>query len=159
MRGLVLALVVCACAPAVDGPVEKQHALDRVDSERVTTQLLALPGVVRAEVILHRPIADPLSASAPSPATSSIVLVVDDRADHVRLETQTRALARAVAPDVDPTIVVEVGAKRAQLASVGPFMVEASSKKPLKAVLAIALAVIAALAMWIAWVYRPRRLR
>ena len=154
MRTAILVAVLAACAPAVDGPVERQAAVDRADSARRTTQLVAQPGVVRAEVILHRPAGDPLSLAAPAAPASSIVLIVDDRADRARIETTTRSLTRALAPAVDPTIVVEVGATRADLAKVGPFTVEASSKGVLKGTLAIALAVIAALAGWIAWTYR-----
>ena len=155
MRGaFVAALLTAACAPAVDGPVERQAALDRADSARLTAQLAALPGVVRAEVILHRPARDPLAVAPPVPPTSSIVLVVDDRTDRGRTETSAISLSRALAPDIEPTLVVEVGAKRADLAKVGPFTVEASSKPALKGALAIALAVIALLAGWLAWTYR-----
>ncbi|HSK02488.1 MAG TPA: hypothetical protein VK932_14645, partial [Kofleriaceae bacterium] len=62
-----------------------------------------------------------------------------------------RAIARAIAPEVAaPAIVVEAGARRPRLASVGPFTVEAASQAPLRAALAAALALIAALAAWIA---------
>ncbi len=149
-------LTLGACAPAVDGPVEKQVALDRADSARLTAQLAALPGVVRAEVILHRPARDPLAVAPPAPPTSSIVLIVDDRADRSRTEASAISLSRALAPDIEPTLVVEVGAKRAELAKVGPFTVEAASKPALKAALAIALSLIAALAAWIAWTARSR---
>lgn len=156
MRALLLALV--ACAPTVDGPVEHQHALDQADSARLTAQLSVLPGVVHAEVILHRPARDPLSLAAPTPATSSIVLVVDDRADRPKLEASSRVLVRALAPAVEPTVFVEVGARRARLAAVGPFTVEAGSKSRLKATFVVALAIIAGLAGWIASIYwRQRR--
>lgn len=157
MRGvLVAAILTAACAPAVDGPVEKQAALDRADSARLTAQLAALPGVVRAEVILHRPARDPLAVAPAAPPTSSIVLVVDDKTDKSRTETSALSLSRALAPDIEPTLVVEVGTTRTDLAKLGPFTVAASSKPALKGALAIALAVIALLAGWIAWTYRSR---
>lgn len=154
MRAAILVAVLGACAPEVAGPVEQQAAADRADSSRLTAQLVALPGVVRAEVILHRPAQDPLSLAVPPPPASSIVVIVDDRADRPAIATSTRALSKALAPAVEPTIVVEVGAVRADLARVGPFTVEASSKGALKGTLAIALALIAALAGWLAWTYR-----
>jgi len=154
MRLVVMFALLAACAPTVEGPVERQAAVDRADSARLTAQLVALPGVVHAEVILHRPARDPLSLAAPAPGSSSLVIVVDDRADRTRIDTSARSLARAIAPAIEPTVVVEVGAHRADLATVGPFTVEAASRGPLKAALAVALALIAALAGWLAWTYR-----
>jgi hypothetical protein len=105
--------------------------------------------------MLRRSVRDPLATTAPAPTSISIVVIVDDKADRAKLERLAGVLARAyVGGEVTPTVVVEVGAKRAELARVGPFSVEASSKRPLKIVLAIALAMIAALAGWIAWSYR-----
>lgn len=153
MRSLVLALLV-ACAPVVDGPAAQGAAADRADGDRLAAQVAALSGVVRAEVVLRRPVRDPLAAAAPAAPTSSIVIVVDDRADRAHVDASARTLARAIAPGIEPAIVVEVGATRAELASVGPFTVEAASQRPLKVTLALALAVIAALAAWIAWTYR-----
>jgi hypothetical protein len=154
LAALVLAV---ACAPAIDGPREHQAAVDRADAARLTAQLLALPGVVHAEVVLHRPIADPLTTLPAAPPTSSIVLVVDDRADRARLEASSKALARALAPASTPTVVIDVGAIRPELATVGPFTVAASSKSALKIALAAALAAIAALAGLFAWSYRAAR--
>lgn len=153
MRWLVLVTVV-ACAPAVDGPVEQGRAADSIDAQRLTAQLAVLPGVARAEVVLTRPVRDPLSTAAPPSPTASLVIVVDDKTDTARLSATARALVRAIAPTAEPTIVVEVGATRAELSSVGPFIVEQSSKAPLKAALAAALALIAALAGFIAWTSR-----
>ena len=149
----VLGLIV-ACAPTIDGPVERQRAADTADGVQLTNQLAALPGVTHAEVMVRRPARDPLSTTAPASPTTSIVLIVDDRADRSKLETSSRVLARSLVPGVEPAIVVEVGVHRAELAKVGPFSVETSSKPALKATLAIALAIIAALAGWIAWLYR-----
>jgi type III secretory pathway lipoprotein EscJ len=157
MRAAIVAALLTACAPVVDGPVEKQAAVDHADEMRLTTQLVALPGVAHAEVVLRRPARDPLSTATPAPIAASIVLVVDDKADRAKLETSARALTRTFAPEVDPTIVVEVGVHRADLAQVGPFTVEASSKPGLKATLAIALTLIAVLAAYIAWTTRRPR--
>ncbi len=152
----MLALLV-ACAPTVETPAERQRAIDRADGDRLAAQLAALPGVVRADVALHRAVRDPLATTEPSPATSAVVVIVDDRADRTRIDAGARALAKATAPDIEPTVVVEVGAVRPHLARVGPFSVEESSKAPLKATLAVALALIAALAGWIAWTARRAR--
>lgn len=156
MRAAVLAAVLTACAPVVDGPVEKQATLDHTDEQRLTTQLVALPGVTRAEVVLRRAVRDPLATLPPPTSAASIVLVVDDKADRPRLEAAARSLARTLAPDTDPTIVVEVGARRAALARVGPFTVDAASKPALKATLAIILTLLAALAAYVAWTSRRR---
>ena len=151
--GLAIGLAIAACAPRVDGPVEQQRRADLADAERLRTQLVALPGVAHAEVIVQRPARDPLATTAPLPPAASLVIVVDDRTDRARLAATARSLARAIVP-AEPTVVVEVGVERPELAAVGPFRVVASSKGPLKAALAGALAMIAALAGWIAWSYR-----
>src|SRR5262245_32740943 len=74
------ACALAACAPTVDGPAERQRALDREDGAQLASQLGALPGVVRAEVALRRAARDPLAATAASPG-AAIVVIVDDRAD------------------------------------------------------------------------------
>jgi hypothetical protein len=153
MRAALLVLA-CACAPVVDGPVEKQRAIDRADGDRLALQIGALPGVVRADVMLRRAVRDPLATTAPTTPVSSAIVIVDDRADRSKIEQRAQQLAHAIAPEIEPTVIVEVGATRAELAKVGPFTVEASSKNRLKAVLAVALAIIAALAGWIAYVSR-----
>jgi len=155
--GLLVGLGVglgLGCAPAVDGPVERQRAADRLDGAQLTAQLAALPGVVRAEVALHRPAVDPLATTPAARASASLVLVVDDRADRAALTAHARTLARATAPGVEPAIIVEVGAIRPTLARVGPFTVEARSQAALKATLAVALALIAGLAGWLAYAQR-----
>jgi hypothetical protein len=146
------ALAAGACAPAVDGPAERQRALDREDGVRLGAQLAALPGVLRAEVVIRRPARDPLAPAAPAaPPTASIAIAADDGADRAALAAAARTLARALVPEAAPAIVVEVGARRPRLAEVGPFTVEAGSREPLRAALAAALALIAALAGWIGW--------
>src|SRR5688572_3804208 len=102
--------MLVACAPTIDGPVEKQRAADTLDAARLTSQLSALPGVERAEVMLRRAVRDPLSTAAPAPSSISIVIVVDDKADRARIDASARALAKALVA-VEPTIVVDVGAK------------------------------------------------
>jgi len=169
------AAALAACAPAVDGPAERQRALDREDGARLGAQLSVLPGVVHALAEVRRPVTDPLApldplaslaqplpapaaAAAPAPAAAAaIAIVVDDRADRAAIEAAARTLARALAPGAAPAIVVEVGAIRPRLAQVGPFTVEAASQTPLRAALAAALALIAALAGWIAWTARRQR--
>ncbi len=155
MRWLVV-VAICACAPVVDGPAETQRAIDRTDEQRLTAQLIALPGVVRAEVLIRRPARDPLSMQPTAAPSASLVVIVDDQADRDATKAAARSLIAVAAPSVEPTIVVEVGAVRPVLAKVGPFTVEAGSKTRLKATLAISLAVIAALAGWIALRLRSR---
>ena len=194
---VALAIALAACAPVIDGPAERQRALDREDGARLAAQISALPGVVRAEAVIRRAVRDPLAprrtwpdapAAAPPPApaapaaaapatapaaatatpnaapapapmsapaaatasaAASIAIAIDDRADRAAITDAARTLARALAPEAAPAIVVEVAAIRPSLAKVGPFTVEAASRGPLKAALAAALALIAALAGWI----------
>lgn len=149
---VALAIALAACAPVVDGPAERQRSLDREDGAQIAAQIATLPGVVRAEAVVRRAVRDPLAPRPAAPAAAaSIVIIVDDRADRAAIAGAARTLARAIAPEAAPAIVVEVGAIRPSLAKVGPFTVEAASQTPLKAALAAALALIAALAGWIGW--------
>jgi hypothetical protein len=153
--------LVCliACAPAIDGPVEHQRDRDRLDGARIEAELALLPGAAAARVVVHRAARDPLAvAEAPGVPTAAVLLVVDDAADRALLSATARVLVRAAVPEVaEPAIATVVAAPRTALASVGPFTVAASSRGPLRAVLAVALALIAALAGWIAW--RARTIR
>jgi hypothetical protein len=155
----LLVMLAVGCAPVVDGPAERQREADRADAARLTAQLSALPGVVRAEVMLRRPAADPLAVTPAGPPATSVVLIVDDRADRASLTTTARTLAKAVTPAVEPAIVVEVGAERPVMASVGPFRVDEKSRTPLRAVLAIILALVLVLATWVAYREHQRRRR
>ncbi len=157
MRGVLVAMALSACAPTVDGPAEHQRALDRDDAAALSSQLAALPGAVRAEVTLHRAVRDPLANEPPSPAGAAAVVIVDDQADRAAVRDSALRLVHAAVPEVPaPSIAIELGATRPELASIGPFTVAASSKRGLVAALAIALAVIAALAGFIAFRERPR---
>ncbi len=158
VRFVLLAFLV-ACAPAIDGPVEHQRDRDRVDSARIETELALLPGATAARVVVHRSARDPLAVvEAPVAPTAAVLLVVDDAADRAQLEAAARVLVRAAVPDVaEPAIATVVAMPRPALASVGPFTVAASTRGPLRAVLALALALIAALAGWIAWRARTTR--
>ena len=157
MRALLLAMAFAACAPVIDGPVEHQRALDRDDAVALSRQLSALPGAVRAEVTLHRAVRDPLANDPPAPAGAAAIVIVDDQADRIAVRDAALRLVHAAAPEIpEPSIVIELGATRPELASIGPFTVAASSKRGLVAALAIALAVIAALAGFIAFRERPR---
>jgi type III secretory pathway lipoprotein EscJ len=154
--GLVVVLAIGACAPSVDGPLERQRITDREDADRLAGQLATLPGAVSASVTLHRPTRDPLAVTPPSPASAAALVVVDDRTDRAAITQSATALLHAAAPEITaPVVLVEVGAIRPVLAKVGPFTVEAASRGPLRAALAIALALVAALAGWIA--VRERR--
>ena len=150
-----LAVMVVACAPQIDGPHERARALDRVDGDHLSAELRELPGAVRADVALHRPARDAFTGEA-DPATGSVVVVIDDAADRPAVIDAATRLVRATAPQIaHPEIVVEVGAHRAELATVGPFTVEARSKRLLAAALIAGLALIAALAGFVAWTARP----
>lgn len=134
MRWL-LVVAIASCAPTVDGPLEQQRARDAADAAQLEVQLAALPGVVAAHVTLHRPADDPFTV--PVPAGGSVLLVVDDAADQARVRAAAAQLA-------DLPTVLEVGAHRAELAAVGPFTVEAGSKRQLQLALAALLAALAA---------------
>jgi len=151
VRFALVALLVVACAPTIDGPLERQHRVDGADAARLASQLGKLPGAVRAEVTLHRPAIDPLTQAA-TPGSAAILVVIDDRADRRAITRSTIALVRGTAPEIsEPSIVVEIGATRPALASIGPFTVEAGSKQRIVATFAVAFALIAALAGYIAW--------
>lgn len=152
VRALAIVLLLAVgCAPTVDGPVERQRAADRDDSVALSAQLATLPGAVSATATVHRSTRDPLGVGAPSTASAAVLVVVDDATDVAATTTAATTLVRAAAPEVSaPAIVVLVGAHRAQLAKVGPFVVDKGSAAALKASLAVGLIVIAALAGWIA---------
>jgi hypothetical protein len=145
VRVLVL-VVAIGCAPVIDGPVERQRATDLADADRLAVALAALPGAIAAHATLHRSIADPLTTAPPSPAGGSALIIVDDRADRAAITREARALA----PPEITDIVIEIGAARADLATVGPFTVDARSKNLLRGVLGALLAAIAALAGYVA---------
>jgi hypothetical protein len=155
MRVLVIAVAIAACAPTINGPLDEQRGRDAQDAAALATQLGHLPGAVRAEVTLHRPVRDPLGAS--QPGSAAVVVVVDDHADKAAVDRSARALLRGTAPEIaEPQVAIEVGATRPQLARVGPITVEAGSKPRLVGLLALGFALIAGLAGWVAWRERPR---
>jgi hypothetical protein len=65
------------CAPVVDGPIERQRAIDRDDGDRLSAQLARLPGVAAASVVLRRAIRDPLGAAPASRPMLTAVLTVE----------------------------------------------------------------------------------
>jgi type III secretory pathway lipoprotein EscJ len=161
-RGAIVALVAsaAACAPAIDGPIEHQRAIDRDDGERLASQLRLLPGVVAASVVLHHPARDPLALAPPSPPECSAVIVTDDRAATGAIRDAAGRLARAAVPELTAAalaIEVEPAIHRAELAKLGPFWVEASSRTSLRALLALGCLAIAGLAVALA--VRTRRYR
>jgi type III secretory pathway lipoprotein EscJ len=159
VRGLLISVAIAACAPPVDGPIDHQRTVDTADAERVAAQLSKLPGAVHAEVTLHRPVVDPLT-EASTPPSAAVLIVVDDKADRRAVTRSAVALLHGTAPEIpDPDIVVELGAVRPQMASIGPLTVEARSKPKLVALLAVAFGALAVLAGWVAWRERARLLR
>jgi hypothetical protein len=145
---VAIAVAISAgCAPAIDGPVERQRAIDRDD------------GVRTADVVLQRAIRDPLATTPPAPAALRAVITIDDPAAREAICAATERLARAAVPELAaPVIEVHAAAPRATLARVGPFSVEASSRAPLKAVLAGGCLAIAGLASALArGAWRHRR--
>jgi hypothetical protein len=163
-RSLAIATAMAisaGCAPAIDGPVEHQRAIDRDDGDRLAAQLAQLPGVVAANAVLHHAMRDPLAVTPPAPATFSAVVTIDDRADPDAIRGATARLARAALPELAATaaLPIEINAKvhRPTLAKVGPFWVEQASRTPLRTALALGCLAIAGLAGTLA--LRARRHR
>jgi hypothetical protein len=90
------------------------------------------------------------------------VIVVDDRADPGAIRGAATRLARATVPDLADgaplPIEIIAAVHRPTVVGVGPFSVEASSRGPLKAALAVGCAIIAALAGLLARSARRHRL-
>jgi hypothetical protein len=154
--------LAAGCAPPIDGPIEHQRAIDRDDGDRLAAQLVQLPGVVSASVVLHHAIRDPLAVTPPAAATFSAVIATDDHAAPDVLRAATVRLAHAALPELPgtaaPVIEIHVAVHRPTLAKVGPFSVEDSSRAPLKAALALGCLVIAGLAGSLAVRARRHRL-
>lgn len=161
-----------ACAPSVDGPIEHQRAIDREDGDRLSAQIALLPGVVGAQVVLHHAARDPLALTPAAPAVFSAVVTTDDAAAPDAVRDAAIRLARAIVPELGqelgqalgPELGHELGASvavevvpvvhRPKLAKVGPFWVEDTSQRALRATLAIGCLAIAVLAALIARRYR-----
>jgi type III secretory pathway lipoprotein EscJ len=165
-RAIVLALAVAgvACDRDLVPPPRAAHdARDDADARRIEVQLAAVPGIAAAHAIVRRPFRDPLvrTTTPPVPATASILIVVDPRADRAAVTATATDLATAALPDVAPAAIRQVvvpAAATATLASasVGPFDVAPGSRRPLIATLVVALVAILALAGWTAWRERWR---
>jgi len=163
--GSVLAMAIPAgCAPLIDGPIERQRAIDREDGDRLAAQLAQLPGVVGATVVLHHAVRDPLAMSPATAATFSAVIATDDQAAPDALRAATARLAHAAVPELPElpaeALVIELNlaVHRPVLARLGPFRVEQASRTPLKAVAALGCLAIAGLAGTLAWRARRHRL-
>lgn len=146
-RLAIAVAISTGCAPTVDGPLERQRAVDREDGARLAALLAQLPGVATADVVLHRAMRDPLSLSPPTAVAFHAVITLDAPARRDAICAATERLARAALPDLAaPAIEVHDAPARDAVVRVGPFRVEASSRAPLRAVLAAACLAIAALA-------------
>ena len=153
-RGLVvvIALAFGCDRDLVPSPRAQQAALDDADARRLEAQLATLPGVRRASVVIHRPVADPLARNPVQRAPGASIVIVSSDAS---IEPRARALAGAVLDELrTEVVVVPPTPPPPTLASVGPFEVTASSATPLRVTLALALVLIAGLAGVVA--YRER---
>lgn len=157
----IAVVIATGCAPPVDGPLERQRAIDRDDGDRLAAQLVQLPGVVAANVVLHHAMRDPLAVAPATAATFGAVIATDDQAAPDAIRAATIRLAHAVVPELAgiAALPIEINATvhRATLAQVGPFWVTASSRTPLRAVLALGCVAIAGLAGTLAFSARRAR--
>lgn len=158
---LALALLV-ACGGADDwSPEAGQRRALAASAETLAVHLETLPGVRDASVVIDAPLADPLGPAAPAPPPrASIVLALADGADAAALERAARDAVAGAVVGLDPAqvTVASAPAPRPPRSRVGPFEVAPGSRAPLVATLALALALIAGLAGWIAWTaIRQRR--
>lgn len=156
--------IPAGCAPLIDGPIERQRAIDREDGDRLAAQLAQLPGVVGATVVLHHAVRDPLAATPPTAAMFSAVIATDDQAAPDALRAAATRLARAAVPELPDVpagalaIELNITVRRPVLAQLGPFRVEQASRTPLKAVLALGCLAIFGLAGTLALHARRHRL-
>jgi hypothetical protein len=151
---VLIAIAVCACAPAIDTAAERASAIDAGDAEHAAAVIRTAPYVIDARVALHRAFRDPLTGAS-SRGAAMVVVIVDARAQSAAIDAVARSAIRALMPDVTPQVVVTAAGQRDELARVGPFTVAASSKLPLTVVLVLLLAAVAALAGYVAWRDRP----
>jgi hypothetical protein len=156
----IAAVIAAGCAPPIDGPMDRQRAIDRDDGDRLAAQLLQLPGVVSANVVLHHAIRDPLAVTPPAAATLSAVIATDDAAEPDVIRAAATRLAHAAIPELPAaaSLPIEIHAvvHRPALTRVGPFWVEQSSRTPLKTTLALGCLVIVGLATSLAVSSRAR---
>jgi hypothetical protein len=164
-RALALAGVLAACTAGVATPADEQAARDRTDAAALARHVEAVPGVLRASAWLRRPVIDPLrpAPAALAPASASLVVVVRAGSDAPAIEAGVRtaaaaalATAGAPAPTVDVLLALAPPPPPA-LVRAGPFTVEAGSRVPLLATLALGLLAIAALSVWIVLIELRRR--
>lgn len=160
MKRAIVLVALVACTAKVDGPADLHAARDRAAAVELAAHLSVLPGVARASAIVHTPFADPLAPPAPAArTTASIAIAIAPGLDAARVSRDARTLATAAlgADSADVTIAVEAVPDVPALATVGPFTVAARDRGALVATLVLALAIIAALAAWIALLQLRRR--
>ena len=148
MRWLVVIALLVGCDADAWSP-RAEH--DRASARRATelaTHLEALPGVARANVVLTVPFSDPLAPRCHAPQgtnrpavpctagheRASVVIELEPGADRAA----TEALVRDAAADVEVMVV-----------AAPPLAARAPEAGRWRALLAVALAVIAGLAVWI----------
>lgn len=159
--------VAAACAPqeAFAPPAERHARADARLGADLAAHLAALPGVADASVVVRTPRLDPLGPlgpAPPAPARASVILTLAPGADAAAATDAARAAVVAAVPGLAADAVAVVaaappGPARAGLTRVGPFEVDAGSRRPLQLALAAALVAIAALAGWIVALELRRR--
>jgi hypothetical protein len=146
MRWLALVIFLCAACDGDAWSPRAEH--DRATTRRAAAladHLEALPGIEHASVILYLPIADPLAPPAvASIPTASVILELEPGADSDAITEDARAATVAAIPDAEVKVVTAGPLPKAAPAPSGTM----------RAALAAALAVIAALALWIVGLYR-----
>jgi hypothetical protein len=139
MRWLVVIALLVGCDADAWSP-RAEH--DRATARRATelaAHLETLPGIARASVALDAPYADPLAKPSPTPPpVASVVIELEPGADRATTETLVKAV-------VDGEVMVLAAA---------PLARPATAAGPWRGLLAVALAVIAGLAIWIVAIYR-----
>jgi type III secretory pathway lipoprotein EscJ len=166
--------VAAACAPqeAFAPPAERHARADARLGADLAAHLAALPGVADASVVVRTPRIDPLGPLAPlaplappapaGPARASVILTLAPGADAAAATDAARAAVVAAVPGLAADAIAVVaaappGPARAGLTRVGPFEVDAGSRRPLQLALAAALVAIAALAGWVVALELRRR--
>lgn len=155
---IVAATAACRSEPLLESPAAAARREDRALARELERQLLALPDVVSAGVLVDRGFVDPLAPAAPAPRPRASVALTVEHDDASATAHARRLVASAVAiPDAEVVVAVGRRAPGAQLAQVGPFQVSPQTRWPLALTLAALLLVMGGAAAMTAWRAYPRR--